>query len=505
MRILTRLGMTICLVVVANPLPAGARDADDPKIRMSVVKILSTVRRPDVYRPWTRSGPQELTGSGIVIVGKRILTNAHMVTHASRVQIKPDKSSDTFGAAVESISPGIDLAILKLDDESFFDTHPPIPSSPALPGVQQTVLTYGYPEGGVDLSITRGIISRIEYADYYLGTEGLRIQVDAAINPGNSGGPAIVDGRMIGIVFSSLRQSDNIGYIIPMEEIELYAQDVKDGRYHGKPVLIDEFQNLENEALRSKLKLDKKTTGVMVRKLHNHETSYPLRVGDVVTRIGESTIDNAGMVRIQGDRLIRFQYLVQRLARDNKLTITVLRDGREQSLGIPVGPEHNRWLVPFLGDQSPSYFIYGPLVFTEATDDYLRYLSSDDSVSRIMNNLYSSNPPFTRYGERPAFPGERIVIVAHPMFTHKISKGYNEPYADAINTVNGIRVRNLKHLVEILRDATDEFVEISFACRFTDTIVLKRMEAPDSTEEILNDNSIRQQCSADIAPIWNRR
>ncbi len=65
-------------------------------------------------------------------------------------------------------------------------------------------------------------------------TEGLRIQVDAAINPGNSGGPAVVDGRMIGLVFSRLQQADNIGYLIPMEEIELFLEDIRDGRYRGQ-------------------------------------------------------------------------------------------------------------------------------------------------------------------------------------------------------------------------------------------------------------------------------
>ena len=96
-----------------------------------------------------------------------------------------------------------------------------------------------------------------------------------------------------------------------------------------------------------------------------------------------------------------------------------------------------------LGDAIPSYFIYGPLVFTEASDDYVRYLAyNDEPGSRILANLYSGNPPFTRYGDNPAFPGERIVIVAHPMFPHKIGRGYNEPYADSIGEVNGTRVRN---------------------------------------------------------------
>jgi S1-C subfamily serine protease len=493
------------LMILPPPVVQGD-DANNPKIRNSVVKIRASLRRPDVYRPWTKGSPEEVTGSGVVIAGKRILTNAHMVNHASEVFVQPDKSSDKLSAAVEAIAPGIDLAVLKLEDESFFDDHSPLPINSKLPALQQTVFTYGYPEGGTELSITRGIVSRVEYAGYYMMAEGLRVQVDAAINPGNSGGPAVADGQMIGIVFSKLEQADNIGYIIPMEEIELFFKDVQDGRYDGKPFLVDEFQNLENEALRSKLKLDKKTTGVLVRKVHRHEPSYPLRAGDVIARIGDHFIDNAGMVRVDGDRLIRFQYLVQRLTRDNRVSLTIIRDGRERTDEVPVDAEHNCWLIPFLGGTNPSYFMYGPLVFTEATDEYVRYLTyNDEPVSRIMNNLYAGNPLFTRYGERPAFPGERIVIVAHPMFSHRIRKGYSEPYADAIAEVDGVRIRNLKHLVELLRDATGEFVEIKFSMKSTDTIVFKRKEAMNATEEVLSDNGIRQQCSPDIAPIWSQK
>ena len=83
--------------------------------------------RPDVSRPWTKASPAEATGSGVVIEGKRILTNAHVVLYASQVQVQAHQAGDKVSATVEAIAPGIDLAVLKLDDESFFDTHPPLP------------------------------------------------------------------------------------------------------------------------------------------------------------------------------------------------------------------------------------------------------------------------------------------------------------------------------------------------------------------------------------------
>ena len=234
---------------------ASAAGAGSGAIENSVVKIFSTVRYPDPYQPWTKQPPEDITGSGVVIEGKRILTNAHVVDYASQVQIQANQAGDKISATVESIAPGIDLAVLKLDDEKFFDTHPPLARAKTLPGIKDTVLTYGFPEGGNSLSITKGIVSRVEFTPYNFPVSGLRIQIDAAINPGNSGGPAVVGDKMIGLTFSHLVNAENIGYIIPSEEIDLFLQDIADGHYDGKPAMYDDLQTLENPALRSFLKL----------------------------------------------------------------------------------------------------------------------------------------------------------------------------------------------------------------------------------------------------------
>ena len=183
--------------------------------------------------------------------------------------------------------------------------------------------------------------------------------------------------------------------------------------------------------------------------------------------------------------------------------MTIVRDGKEQKVDVPVGPDQNRWLFPYLVGNAPCYFIYGPMVFTEATQNYVRAFTYGDSPETLLGYASQGNPMMSRYGDRPAFPDERIVLLAHPMFVHKISTGYKGPYADALAQVNGVSIRNLKHLVETLRDVTDEFVEFKFRGRYSEAIVFNRKEALDATEEILSDNGIREQCSADVAPIWN--
>ena len=147
-------------------------DARESKIRESVVKISATMRYPDLTKPWTKHSPQEASGTGVVIDGKRILTNAHVVLYASQLFVESYQSSDKLPAKVEAVSPGIDLAILRLEDESFFDKRPPVVRTSALPEVKDTVLVYGYPQGGSSQSITKGIVSRIEFTALQRGNVG---------------------------------------------------------------------------------------------------------------------------------------------------------------------------------------------------------------------------------------------------------------------------------------------------------------------------------------------
>src|SRR6202142_1636332 len=357
-------------VTAATPVPV---ETNAESLANSVVKVFSTMRFPDVYKPWTKDAPSDATGSGVVIEGKRILTCAHVVLYASQVQIQANQAGDKLSAKVEAIAPGIDLAVLKLDDETFFDSHPPLLRAKALPEIRDMVMAYGYPEGGTSLSITKGIVSRIEFESYNFPVSALRIQIDAAINPGNSGGPAVGGGKMIGLAFSHLHNAQNIGYIIPGEEIELFLQDIADGHYDGKPAMYDQMQTLENPDLRSFLKLDEGVHGMKVNKPNNTDPAYPLKEWDVITQIGDTPVDDQGMIKLGDNLRVRFTYLVQKTARDGNLALTVERAGRAVRVELPVSPKRPM-VTPDLGDAYPSYFIYGPLAFSPATDQFVRTL-----------------------------------------------------------------------------------------------------------------------------------
>ena len=472
-----------------EPSPAIAHEAES-----AVVKVFSTMRRPDVARPWGKASPVEAFGSGVVIEGKRILTNAHVIAYASQVQVQGNQSGDKFPATVAAMDPGIDLAVLKLEDESFFQQRPPLPRASVLPQIKDPVLAYGFPTGGTTLSITRGIVSRIEFVPYGLSTSGLRIQIDAAINPGNSGGPAISDNRMIGLAFSHLANSENISYIIPNEEIELFLKGIAGGHYEGKPGMYDDLQTLENPALRGFLKLDASVRGMIVHRPDDSGPGYPLKQWDVITHIGTEPIDDDGMVAIRNNLRVGFGYLIQHVARDGAVPLTIVRAGKREQIQMPV-PAHRPLLIDSLQGQYPSYFILGPVVFERASIEALQLIRGRGPAA-------FGNPLVARFGDRPDSDRQELVILPSPLFPHALSKGYSDPTGTVLKSVNGTPVRSLAHLVALLRDLKDEYVTLDFDNRASEAMVFPRAQLTSSTEAILTDNGVRAQGSPDMMKIW---
>ncbi len=369
-------------------------------------------------------------------------------------------------------------------------------------------MVYGYPTGGTSLSITKGIVSRIEFAPFNTSVSGLRIQIDAAINPGNSGGPVVVDDKMIGVAFSRLGGAENIGYIIPSEEIDLFLHDIADGHYDGKPAMYDDFQTLENPALRAFLKLDSSVEGIVVHRSYSTDGNYPLKEWDVITKVGDSPVDDQGMVKLGPNLRVRFTYLIQNVAKNGKVPLTVARSGKEMHIELPTLTKREL-VVPELEGAYPSYFVYGPLVFSSATAEFTAGFAKQSPPPNTLNVYlalaYAQNPLVTRIGDKPAFPGERLVVVSSPFFPHKLSQGYSNPATQVVKAVNGIPIKNLVHLVEVLRDLKDDFVRFEFHTRGGEKFVLPRAEVIAATDEILTDNSVRAQGTPDVLKVWSAK
>ena len=501
--------VSLALFLTSNLLgqPVAAQDAD---IRESVVKIKVTRVNPNFSEPWKRQTPRESGGTGAIIAGNRIITNAHVVGHAKSITVQGFQSDKKVTAKVIAISKGQDLAVLSVDDEEFFEDRPALEFLDELPTAKDKVNAYGFPIGGTQLSVTEGIVSRIDYSRYLASSEvqGLRIQVDAAINPGNSGGPAVKDGKIVGLVFSGYKTADNIGYLIPVEEIRLFLDDIEDGTYDGKLTFPRncQLQTLENETLRRKLGLSEEMGGLWVREFKSGEETQDintLRTGDVITEIDGEPIDRQGKVTLADGSRVSLRYLVQKHADSDMVPMTLLRDGEEIEADIKLR-RGDVMLAKNMGFEYPQYIIVGPMAFTPVTYGWLqtleksKYKWANRFSSSQVTTFWEALSPLTADNE-----DVELVTVCNSFLPHPISKGYDRPGYRVVKKFNDIEVRNLKHLVELMRDSQQEYFVFEFVGEIYETYVFDREEFLAATEEVLDDNGIRRQGTPELLKIFN--
>jgi len=279
-------------------------------IEESIVKIYTVSKIPSYTTPWN-SSIKRSHGSGSIISGNRILTNAHVVADETFIEVKRHGDTTKYEAEVEYISHQADLALLKLKDETFFKGTKSLELD-GLPKFEQDIAVYGFPVGGDSLSVSRGIVSRIEHNRYAHSREiFLSIQIDAAVNPGSSGGPAISDGKIVGVVMQQIAKRQNIGYIVPVEIVRHFLDDVKDGKYDGFAHIGITTQMMESKALRTIYKMDEKMTGALIIDISKKSNAYGrLKKDDILLSIDGHNVQNDATVEFIHNKYTSYKYYI---------------------------------------------------------------------------------------------------------------------------------------------------------------------------------------------------
>ena len=231
----------------------GKGDWQLSEARKNVVMIEVTAQTWDYRLPWNPGTVSSSRGAGFVIDGNRILTNAHVVSGARYLTVQREADPRKYPAKVLHVAHDCDLALVQVEDSEFLKGTSVLPIG-EIPELESVVSVYGFPIGGDRLSVTRGVVSRIDYNSYtHSGREShLAIQIDAAINPGNSGGPVMQADKVVGVAFQGFRGdvAQNVGYMIPTPVIRRFLKDVEDGHYDHYVDIAIRWMPLENPAMR---------------------------------------------------------------------------------------------------------------------------------------------------------------------------------------------------------------------------------------------------------------
>src|SRR5438094_3524194 len=186
---------------VAVPVPIAPIKPNGP-VQKSLVRITATSVEPDYKAPWNAGGLERGVGAGFVLDGNRIMTNAHVVSNSRYLTVEREGDPNKYRARVLFVAHDCDLALVTVDAPNFFKNMVPLKFG-GIPELESTVSAYGYPIGGERMSVTTGIVSRIDFQLYTHSAidQHLAIQISAQINPGNSGGPVMQNAKVVGVAF----------------------------------------------------------------------------------------------------------------------------------------------------------------------------------------------------------------------------------------------------------------------------------------------------------------
>ena len=473
-------------------------DLDEYK---AVVKLLVTFLEPDWVNPWQTKTAQRSTGSGAVIRrdadgGGLILTAAHVVANSTYIQVQLANSPDKVPARVVSVLHEVDLALVAVDEGLDGVDPVPLPQAKAvrLPKLREKVYVLGFPVGGNDLSITEGVVSRVEVQSYsHSHARALAVTVDAAINSGNSGGPVLSQstGGLVGVAFQGYAGSsvENQGHMVPAPVIDRFLRGIDDDDDAEEkpppnlPSLGVHLQLLQSPSLRKYLKMKDTDTGVMVTHVeHGSSAEGSLIPGDVLLEVDGVKLANDGSAVFLGQRLAMVAILQARYVGD-AVPIRLLREGVEMTIDVTLKTLHQ--LVPRgQYDVRPPFVIVGGLLFQPLSLEYLQSWGGDlkDAPTHLVEQYYDGI----------SGPDKKEVVVLSQVLSDEANIGFtfDSVGLDYVKSVNGSPVADMHRFVAAVKKsikAGDEFIRLEVTRGNVPNIVVLETSKLKQADETIRD------------------
>ncbi len=266
-------------------------------------------------------------GSGMIYrADGHIITNAHVVSGASRVTVRLNDGREFRNAKVVGADERTDVAVVKIDA-----TKLPVVrlGDSNNVNVGDWAIAVGNPFG-LEHTLTVGVISaKAREVPLTERSAGDYLQTDASINPGNSGGPLCdIYGRVIGVnnaIYSQSGGNVGIGFAIPISTAKSIADRlVQNGRI-VRGYLGVGIKSVEDAQTAAGLGLDPTARGVLIEAITDEDgpgAKAGLQIGDVVTEFNGQKVTRAGeLQRLVGDAPV-----------NSNVTLRVLRGGQTLDL-----------------------------------------------------------------------------------------------------------------------------------------------------------------------------
>lgn len=407
----------------------------------TVVQIIAQTAEINLLKPYETPGQGGGFGSGFFISEEgEIVTNMHVVNQAQSIWIKiPSMGKAIIPVEVLGKAPERDLALLRITDagKEMIKRVLGIEKFPFLKlgdsdlvNRADEVLALGYPLGQASLKSTSGVVSGREH----LGGKYL-IQISSPINPGSSGGPALsLNGEVIGVSVAGIVSAQNVGYIIPVNELKMICNDLRTKKLLRRPFLgvlvgngsYDLAKHLGNPV----------PSGCYVIEVHPNGplAKSGVQGGDMIYEVNGLPIDEYGDLKVPwNEEKLSFMDYITRWEEGQDVTLLIYRDGKQKNISFKFNYVDDAPVKKIIvGEDTLDYEIFGGMLFQPLN-------------LNLVQTLIGNAPSLIKYAEfkhqmKPA------LIVTHIMPSSLVDRLVVIQPGVIIDEINGIKVANMQQL-----------------------------------------------------------
>lgn len=469
--------------------------------RRVLVRIDAIVVDYDQYSPWRMRPPERGGGSGCIVRGNKILTAAHVVANAQAIRVAHVSDSDYSTARICGVDHERDLAVLTVDDPTFFANVTPMIVCENRQAPESATM-YGF-ISEQEIEVVHTKISHMSVANYqYSRRDLLVLDLDRPVVAGMSGGPLVAGGLMVGMALQTTDYPDRVaGQAVPSVILTEFLAGVEAGAVKGVAELGIHWQAIRNSDLSMFLGLGPSPRGVLISEVIVGSTvDGHLEKDDVLLAVDGAQIRGDGSCVIpEIGHQVHFSAAVSLRRVGDRVELEFVRAGVTIHISVELREQRSLVALP-CPTRAPSYVIFAGLVLVRLTSDYLSLWSWSDIAFRFKHLMYDCFPAVSR----------RQVVLLHRVLPHAGNVGYQEIVGAEVVEVNGSRVDGLDSVVAALRIPVGRFhvlklanvrphaadADPSFA--FGNIIAIAVDEAAAITSDILREHQIGRTCSRDL-------
>ena len=412
----------------------------------SVVKVRVTSQSFHFVYPWSKRSPYSKLGYATYIKGNRYITSAAVVQNASFIQLEKMKTGKKSIAKVECVDYLSNLAIVKVEDESFNKEMVALDLIDKLK-TDDEVEAWQFEANGTAVK-TKGEMRKAQmsiYTHYSLMAYSVNINLPKTTSAAL---PAVKGDKLAGLIMR-YNSSTSTLTLIPPAVIKHFLKDFDDGKYEGFPHGGFTSSRIDDPELRDFVKLPKDKTGLYITYVRPGSSCAlgGLKEHDVLLKIDDHKIDRNGQYEDADYGKMSVSHLITtRSFVGESRNFHIWRDGKEKTLKIKLKANNaeDHPSPQYIYDKGPDFIIVGGIIFTELSQQYLKEFGSEWRLKAPPRLVHYNRKQWELFK-----PGEKIVISSVSIPTPN-NLGYEKFRFKHLDKVNGMKIKSLSDIVKAM-------------------------------------------------------